>query len=358
MEKESLPILTESEQKKAISAVLSELRKKDLQGLLSAQRSNSLDQFIAPYLDEYIRKKYSNNSSTIPSKTSSNISSNNSSNSPSNNKSSSSNLRITSTSPPPLPPSHSSSTYSPPPSKQSQKILQSPNVENIKKNISTVTPSSNNQKKEIKNIDLNTNESENNSIDENEDGQDDEDEDFNLENTTPSLSPKNSNKSEQTSPSISRGRRISQYAGTAMDSGCEVWAKPSGTDDWVKAIVRSITPVVIQESKYRTNKGQHKRSSMFILDLQNDQGDIIGDIKLESSPVEGSLEEYEYVKLRNLVDDDEEGVEKVQDLITLSYLHEPAILCCLRKRFERNLIYTNTGPILIAVVSVFIYIYF
>ncbi len=36
------------------------------------------------------------------------------------------------------------------------------------------------------------------------------------------------------------------------------------------------------------------------------------------------------------------------DLITLTHLHEPAVLHCLRKRYDRDKIYTNTGPILIA----------
>eukprot|EP00984_Skeletonema_dohrnii_P023550 scaffold12640_cov83-Skeletonema_dohrnii-CCMP3373.AAC.1 len=36
------------------------------------------------------------------------------------------------------------------------------------------------------------------------------------------------------------------------------------------------------------------------------------------------------------------------DLITLTHLHEPAVLHCLRKRFDQDKIYTNTGPILIA----------
>ncbi|CAM9226143.1 unnamed protein product, partial [Ectocarpus fasciculatus] len=56
------------------------------------------------------------------------------------------------------------------------------------------------------------------------------------------------------------------------------------------------------------------------------------------------------VKLRNPEDDDAEAARCVQDLIALNHLHEPAILTCLRGRFETNLIYTNTGPILIAVV--------
>lgn len=36
------------------------------------------------------------------------------------------------------------------------------------------------------------------------------------------------------------------------------------------------------------------------------------------------------------------------DLITLTHLHEPAVVYCLEKRFEHHDIYTATGPILIA----------
>ena len=36
------------------------------------------------------------------------------------------------------------------------------------------------------------------------------------------------------------------------------------------------------------------------------------------------------------------------DLITLTHLHEPAVVYCLRRRYEQDLIYTATGPILIA----------
>ena len=37
------------------------------------------------------------------------------------------------------------------------------------------------------------------------------------------------------------------------------------------------------------------------------------------------------------------------DLITLTHLHEPAVVHCLRKRYEMNQIYTATGPILLAI---------
>jgi hypothetical protein len=36
------------------------------------------------------------------------------------------------------------------------------------------------------------------------------------------------------------------------------------------------------------------------------------------------------------------------DLITLTHLHEPSVVYCLRKRYEQDQVYTATGPILIA----------
>lgn len=36
------------------------------------------------------------------------------------------------------------------------------------------------------------------------------------------------------------------------------------------------------------------------------------------------------------------------DLITLTHLHEPAVVYCLQKRYESDIIYTSTGPMLLA----------
>ena len=46
---------------------------------------------------------------------------------------------------------------------------------------------------------------------------------------------------------------------------------------------------------------------------------------------------------------DNHVVGGVDDLIGLTHLHEPAILHALRLRYDANIIYTSTGPILIAV---------
>jgi hypothetical protein len=284
--------LSEADEKRAIGAVLSDLRKKDLSGLLAAQREGRLDDFMTPHLNAYIEKKYP----VVPEPT------------------------PTETSTPPRNEIPKKSFISPPKPQTPVRVVETP----IEPKEPVVVCESN----DLPIIEVGS-----------------------AQRHSPApMSPPPEDMEFRPTISTAKGRRISQFAGTAMEVGCEVWAKPNGSDEWVKAIVRSIQPVVIQESKFRT-KTDHKKSSVFVLDLQNDAGDIIDEIKVESSPVEGSLEEYEFVKLRNLVDDEDEGVDVIEDLITLSYLHEPAILSCLRKRFNRDLIYTNTGPILIAVVS-------
>jgi myosin-5 len=48
-------------------------------------------------------------------------------------------------------------------------------------------------------------------------------------------------------------------------------------------------------------------------------------------------------------DSQDENVDKYpDDLITLTHLHEPSVVYCLRRRYSRDKIYTSTGPILIA----------
>ena len=46
---------------------------------------------------------------------------------------------------------------------------------------------------------------------------------------------------------------------------------------------------------------------------------------------------------------DENVIGGVNDLIGLTHLHEPAILHALRLRYDSDIIYTSTGPILIAI---------
>jgi myosin-5 len=43
-----------------------------------------------------------------------------------------------------------------------------------------------------------------------------------------------------------------------------------------------------------------------------------------------------------------EGTLPPDDLISLTHLHEPSVVYCLKKRYDQDIIYTATGPILIA----------
>lgn len=56
--------------------------------------------------------------------------------------------------------------------------------------------------------------------------------------------------------------------------------------------------------------------------------------------------EFEWIKRREVG-----SVEfsKISDMTALTYLNEPEIIECLRRRYEIDLLYTATGPILIAV---------
>ena len=69
-----------------------------------------------------------------------------------------------------------------------------------------------------------------------------------------------------------------------------------------------------------------------------------------------NFRENEDLKLTNVVRDTSVASQaeplkphQIDDLISLTHLHEPAILHSLEARFEKNVIYTSTGPILIAV---------
>jgi myosin heavy subunit len=124
-----------------------------------------------------------------------------------------------------------------------------------------------------------------------------------------------------------------------------VWFREEKDGEWLRGCVADMQQLPAM-------KNEKASITSFKIELQNDEGDSVGEVaELTSRLVEGSFEEFEMVKLRNVADDDPDAARAVEDLITLNHLHEPAILTCLRGRFDSNLIYTNTGPILIAVVS-------
>ena len=124
-----------------------------------------------------------------------------------------------------------------------------------------------------------------------------------------------------------------------MDVDSLVWFN-CGTSfaHWVKGKVVRLEPIK------QTNIKNELLTKIFI----NTQNTDMIELKIvETSPCDSSNFEYKHVKLRNKLGDD--GSSEVDDLVTLSYLHEPAILWLLMNRFNNNLVYTNTGPILIAI---------
>ena len=101
-----------------------------------------------------------------------------------------------------------------------------------------------------------------------------------------------------------------------MDIGNRVWVKDRTTGDWVTGVLKS------------------KDGDKIQVLLDHDSS------RLESYP---NLQEPSDIHLMNKVD-----AAEVDNLIHLMYLNEPSILYCLEYRFLMNIIYTFTGPFLIA----------
>ena len=124
-----------------------------------------------------------------------------------------------------------------------------------------------------------------------------------------------------------------------MDPYSNVWVQLGPDEVWSKAWVL--------DSFSGDNKLQEFK---FTLQLQDESGIPIHDkiVLISTTSVGYSKSEFQHVKLRNS-NDDESAALSVDDLTTLTHLHEPAIVKCLQDRFNRGAIYTSTGPILIAI---------
>ena len=126
-----------------------------------------------------------------------------------------------------------------------------------------------------------------------------------------------------------------------MEIDSNVWVKCSPDGAWFRARVLKIEQL--------SSKSKHGEAQWtFDLRMQDNSGSLTSKLETVTTvAVNGSMSEFEVVKLRNLCDDS--SIDLIEDLITLHHLHEPSILRCLQARFSNQLIYTNTGPILIAV---------
>mmetsp|Transcript_5322 Transcript_5322/g.8685 ORF Transcript_5322/g.8685 Transcript_5322/m.8685 type:complete len:197 (+) Transcript_5322:195-785(+) len=110
-----------------------------------------------------------------------------------------------------------------------------------------------------------------------------------------------------------------------MEVGVDVWIKDThGDQSWIPAVVHS--------KEYTT--GTSGKLKIAFLDEFNEIIEII---------VDDEADDTDDVKLRNNPTEID-----VDNLISLPYLHEPAILHCLEQRYALSDIYTYTGPILIA----------
>jgi myosin heavy subunit len=126
-----------------------------------------------------------------------------------------------------------------------------------------------------------------------------------------------------------------------MEVAANVWVKHTAEDVWVRAEVVSFG------KSGKTDRVLGPETT-FLLDLQDESGINTQErIEVSTYPVEKSESEFDRVKLRNALDDGKG--DDVTDLTILPHLHEPAIVRALYARFGLGLIYTSTGPILIAV---------
>ena len=150
-----------------------------------------------------------------------------------------------------------------------------------------------------------------------------------------------------------------------MEKGQPIWLKSSASQwGWVPAVVHDKEEITVRGRQAikltlrddpRHNSGDAaviSATNIFRDDVPrkselrcNDYGDIEPFEIHITVPDEMSLQELDDVKIR----DDSNPAGSAHDLIGLTHLHEPSILHALRLRYEQDVIYTSTGPILIAI---------
>lgn len=142
-----------------------------------------------------------------------------------------------------------------------------------------------------------------------------------------------------------------------METGTPVWLhSPNSSWGWLPARIAKrenfiargrnlvkLTLVDDAEVNYGAANGQ-KHSA-------KDAGHNMRIPKFETTlTIDPIQKDHPEIKVRNTPKDSAANCpDNVDDLISLPHLHEPAILHSLRLRYEEDVIYTATGPILIAV---------
>lgn len=114
-----------------------------------------------------------------------------------------------------------------------------------------------------------------------------------------------------------------------MEQGVKVWAA-GGSRLWRKGIVSRRVPV--DRKTVRITVVLEEGGTADFVVSADDQDEFV-DVKLRNVPGQASIIE---------------GVG-VEDLTSLTHLHEPTILYSLNQRYKADVIYTGVGPILLAV---------
>lgn len=114
-----------------------------------------------------------------------------------------------------------------------------------------------------------------------------------------------------------------------MEEGVKVWAA-GGPELWRKGVVSK-----------RVHEAGKKTARITVVLEEGGTADFV---------VSDEQDECAEVKLRNVAGQAStlEGLA-VEDLTSLTHLHEPTILYSLNQRYQSDLIYTGVGPILLAV---------
>jgi myosin-5 len=160
-----------------------------------------------------------------------------------------------------------------------------------------------------------------------------------------------------------------------MEVGAHVWLRKEDSHwGWVPAVVtqkKAVTLRNIELIELTLRDDPNIEVTMGHLHSYHRSSSYSGffEVKVTVDPEQLKTADHDDIKLRNLPtsfhlsgEDPEAGVIAspsnytdenivggVNDLIGLTHLHEPAILHALRLRYDADIIYTSTGPILIAV---------
>jgi hypothetical protein len=111
----------------------------------------------------------------------------------------------------------------------------------------------------------------------------------------------------------------------------DVWVKGEHDEPWKAAVCLGHTAL---------STGGEPVTWRFNVELKKGER-----IDVATRAMDTSCAEFECIKLR----DDAMDASSMNDMTYLSYLNEPEMMECLRRRYCHNKIYTNIGPILVAI---------